>query len=490
MLAISATGSGKSAYIYMLMHVILAILEEPALCPSVKFPEDPAILVIYPTTALEEDQESKMSMLGLTAKAVNGVTKAEEDKKGSNIWQLVESKITVILLSPEMLTSPGFGQLLDSKKFQARLYAMAIDEVHLLATWGDKFRPAFRQIGFMRARFAKHIVAFAMTATLQPKHLLSICNQIGFKSGNYHLIWHSNARHNIQLIFRTLNASSASERFPQLDWVLNETGKTLIFCPTIRMGFKLAIYLWHLTPRNAINKNMIRLFNSLNSENYNAHTLKLLEGNDTSQITIATDKLSVGVDISDFRTVVIIDPKDLDDLWQKAGRAGRGDASKVPRARVIVYILASTMKAFSAAITSPHANDGNTAETKKRKRAHGEDEVIDSSLRAVVLAACHPTAIDIQYDNPMSNPPCSEACVTCSLCPPLLPPLLCDCSQCVPETSTINSIAPKPRKIQPPLNVRVTQEMRKIGVARLQEFREQLWIDADDASAARPLWNH
>jgi ATP-dependent helicase YprA (DUF1998 family) len=56
MLAISATGSGKSAYIYMLMHVILAILEEPALCPSVKFPEDPAILVIYPTTALEEDQ--------------------------------------------------------------------------------------------------------------------------------------------------------------------------------------------------------------------------------------------------------------------------------------------------------------------------------------------------------------------------------------------------------------------------------------------------
>ncbi|KAF8806480.1 hypothetical protein BYT27DRAFT_7019657, partial [Phlegmacium glaucopus] len=56
MLTISATGSRKSAYIYMLMHVILVILEAPDLCPSVTFPKDPAILVIYPTTALEEDQ--------------------------------------------------------------------------------------------------------------------------------------------------------------------------------------------------------------------------------------------------------------------------------------------------------------------------------------------------------------------------------------------------------------------------------------------------
>ena len=56
LLAISATGSGKSAYIYMLMHVILAILEDPTLCPTAKFPSNPAILAIYPTTALEEDQ--------------------------------------------------------------------------------------------------------------------------------------------------------------------------------------------------------------------------------------------------------------------------------------------------------------------------------------------------------------------------------------------------------------------------------------------------
>jgi ATP-dependent helicase YprA (DUF1998 family) len=59
LLAISATGSGKTGYIYMLMHTLLAILEEPSLCPTVDFPKNPAILVIYPTTALEEDQVSE-----------------------------------------------------------------------------------------------------------------------------------------------------------------------------------------------------------------------------------------------------------------------------------------------------------------------------------------------------------------------------------------------------------------------------------------------
>jgi ATP-dependent helicase YprA (DUF1998 family) len=58
-LAISATGSGKSGYIYMLMHTILAILERPSLCPAIEFPKNPAILVIHPTTALEEDQVSE-----------------------------------------------------------------------------------------------------------------------------------------------------------------------------------------------------------------------------------------------------------------------------------------------------------------------------------------------------------------------------------------------------------------------------------------------
>ena len=54
--AVSATGSGKSAYIYMLAIVLLELGKKPMLSPIKKrFPEDPAIVVVCPTTALEDD---------------------------------------------------------------------------------------------------------------------------------------------------------------------------------------------------------------------------------------------------------------------------------------------------------------------------------------------------------------------------------------------------------------------------------------------------
>lgn len=150
--------------------------------------------------------------------------------------------------------------------------------------------------------------------------------QLGLIKGKYKFLRRSNARPEVQLIFRTLNASSASDRFPELDWVLTKPGKTLIFCSTIRFGFKLAVYLWYLDATNGVPNQTIWLFNSLNATEYNRQTLLLLNSTGTSKVTIATDKLSVGVDVSDFQTVVIIGPIDIDDLWQKGGRVGRNRA--------------------------------------------------------------------------------------------------------------------------------------------------------------------
>ena len=54
--AVSATGSGKSAYIYMLAIILLELAKDPSLSPSKKkFPSDPAVVVVCPTTALEDD---------------------------------------------------------------------------------------------------------------------------------------------------------------------------------------------------------------------------------------------------------------------------------------------------------------------------------------------------------------------------------------------------------------------------------------------------
>ncbi|KAJ3506751.1 hypothetical protein NLJ89_g6696 [Agrocybe chaxingu] len=487
-LGISATGSGKTAYIYMTLHVIQAILNNPAICPDVTFPEDASILVVSPTTALEENQEHKIKEYGLTAKAVNSVTKQEADHRGENIWKDVEAGTAVILVSPEMLSSKGFEIILHSKIFQARLFAIAIDEVHLLNSWGTDFRPAFQQIAYMRARFQRRVILFAMTATLRKgKPMDSILGFLGFHSGGYDLHRRSNARPDIQLIFRTLNATQGSDRFPQLDWVLRETGKVLIFCPTIRFGFKLAVYFWYLDPRRAVLNQIIRLFNSLNSPEYNRQTLQLLEGTNKSTITIATDKLSVGVDVPDFQMVVIIEPKTLDDLWQKAGRVGR-DRSKVSGARVIVYFPKEFMKTVLSTQDGNSSTQVDTGEKRKRKRskkAAGSDETtpkIDDGLREIILAKCLMADIDCQYDNPAQDEPCSQECVTClhlAPPPPTIPSAPCICSKCVPERSPPPPEG-KSHKKPFPERIRVTKEMRKIAISTLHEFREALWADADE----------
>jgi ATP-dependent helicase YprA (DUF1998 family) len=61
-LAVSATGSGKTAYTYMTLLVIKAIQKDPGEFRSARFPLNAAIIVISPTTALEEDQVSELQL--------------------------------------------------------------------------------------------------------------------------------------------------------------------------------------------------------------------------------------------------------------------------------------------------------------------------------------------------------------------------------------------------------------------------------------------
>ncbi|KAJ6567879.1 hypothetical protein B0H10DRAFT_1957559 [Mycena sp. CBHHK59/15] len=46
LVAVTPTGSGKTGYLFMSIIVMIAIAKTPSLCPSIKFPVDPAIVVL------------------------------------------------------------------------------------------------------------------------------------------------------------------------------------------------------------------------------------------------------------------------------------------------------------------------------------------------------------------------------------------------------------------------------------------------------------
>ena len=135
--------------------------------------------------------------------------------------------------------------------------------------------------------------------------------------------------------------------------------------------------------------------------------------------------------MSDFQTVIILDPKNLDDLWQKAGHVGH-DHTKVHNPRVIVYIPsqimkeAQALKALKVAGTDLReknpSTEISTGKHRKDKNKDKGDENKDYGLYEVIMASCHVAEINCHYDNPSFDSPCSEACGTCAKLPTSPPP--------------------------------------------------------------------
>jgi len=64
LLAILPTGMGKTTFISMYMLVVLAVKEDPALCPNMDIPDNPCTMVICPTQYLKHQMVSNIHTIG------------------------------------------------------------------------------------------------------------------------------------------------------------------------------------------------------------------------------------------------------------------------------------------------------------------------------------------------------------------------------------------------------------------------------------------
>ncbi|KAJ6623005.1 P-loop containing nucleoside triphosphate hydrolase protein, partial [Mycena sp. CBHHK59/15] len=152
LVAVTPTGSGKTAYLFLTILVMMAISKTPLLCPAVKFPKDPAIVVVCPTNSIEQQTDANMEKLGVPALTINSDTVAAARLRGEDLWKKARAGIAMLILGPEQLISKGFRDLLACEAFYDRVCTLGVDEIHLLVYWGNTFRKAFKQIGFMRSR--------------------------------------------------------------------------------------------------------------------------------------------------------------------------------------------------------------------------------------------------------------------------------------------------------------------------------------------------
>ncbi|KAJ6550499.1 P-loop containing nucleoside triphosphate hydrolase protein [Mycena sp. CBHHK59/15] len=247
------TGSGKTGYLFLSIIVMIAIARTPSLCPSAKFPVDPAIVVVCPTNSIEQQMQENMAKIGVAALTINSDTVAASRLCNIDLWNSAREGISMLILGPEQLISKGFRDLLAFEPFYDRVCALGVDEIHLLVYWGLTFRKPFAQIGHMRSRFRPGIPIIGLTATLlgDPKVQDTIFALLGVNRGEYHLIRRSKARHDIQILFCRLYSGIDGRLFPEIDWVLKNSDKTLIFGSTVPLVFRLKSYLNSLLPANS-----------------------------------------------------------------------------------------------------------------------------------------------------------------------------------------------------------------------------------------------
>lgn len=127
-----------------------------------------------------------------------------------------------------------------------------VDEIHVLYSWGQSFRVAFKHIGPVRDRFQSRLVMVGATATLlhgyQTSNIWSFLNL----SHNMFVLHRSNIRNDIRQIFWTLTHGIGGSDFSDLRWIAGTKGrKTIVFVSTISVGFRLFSYLQSILPPQA-----------------------------------------------------------------------------------------------------------------------------------------------------------------------------------------------------------------------------------------------
>jgi len=145
------------------------------------------------------------------------------------------------------------------------------------------------------------------TTVADGKVMDTICDFLGYLPGQFHLIWRSNAHPDVQLLVRELQTALGGWLFPQLHWILDEEQKSLIFCPTIALEFRVTAYLWRAAMHCGKNPcKLIHMYNSLNFPSYNTETLDLMHNDPELKILFSTDCLCVGFNCKYIQNVVIM----------------------------------------------------------------------------------------------------------------------------------------------------------------------------------------
>lgn len=261
-------------------------------------------VVVSPLIALMKDQISGLVELGIEAVALN--SSLDESAYRSARQKVRSGQARLLYIAPEALGSPGLASLL-AEQAPVRL---VVDEAHCISRWGHDFRPDYRTIAQLRARFPQ-VPCLALTATATETVRRDIEGNLGLREPL--IIVSSFDRPNLRLTVE-----------PKV-----EAKRKLVAFVRERPGLSGIVYC--LSRKNTEDIAGTLCAEGISARPYHAGLdAQTREENQRSfirddvQVIAATVAFGMGIDKSDVRWIVHWDlPKDLEGYYQEIGRAGR-----------------------------------------------------------------------------------------------------------------------------------------------------------------------
>lgn len=286
-LVIMPTGGGKS-----LCYQIPALIF------------DGLTVVVSPLISLMKDQVEQLIENGVGAVFLNSSLSFEEYQR--NVEQIKRNEIKLLYLAPEGLLTSRILSLLSSLQVDC----LTIDEAHCISEWGHDFRPEYRQLVEVRARFPS-AVCMALTATATPRVQRDIKDNLHFDASNEFVA--SFNRENLFLQIVPKN-DPVSQTIEFLEKFADQSG--IIYCFSRRQVDNLSELLqeegFSVRPYHA---GLSEVERRQNQESFIR---------DDVQIIVATIAFGMGINKPNIRFVIHYDlPKNIESYYQEIGRAGR-----------------------------------------------------------------------------------------------------------------------------------------------------------------------
>ena len=287
-LCIMPTGGGKS-----ICYQIPALMS------------DGIAIVISPLISLMKDQVTSLNQNGIRAAYINStLTPAQQSRA---IYNAMRGEYKLIYVAPERLEAPAFLNLCNSIKISL----IAVDEAHCVSQWGHDFRPSYLKIADFISRLDNRPVISAFTATATDAVKRDILNLLGLK--NPYQITTGFDRKNLFFAVKRPQRKQ-KELLAIVNEHKNQSG--IIYCATRKNVEKVSDFLNDNGYRSLI------YHAGLNSEIRNRNQEDFI--NDRCNLIVATNAFGMGIDKPDVRFVVHYNmPKNLENYYQEAGRAGR-----------------------------------------------------------------------------------------------------------------------------------------------------------------------